>query len=212
MISIPENIVGPISNSVLKTYLTEYKRPNDKIQYLRHKGLLIGLKKGMYILKSTIDSGNYSTLHTANLLYGPSYISGFTALSYWGYIPEKFTLIESSTIKRSAHFETSISNYKFIQSPRNIFPIGLKYQSIGSNLNFLIATPTKALCDIIWQCNSLKINTANDIALYLEEDLRFDLDRIYELDKSIIEKCAKIGKKKYILQLLLDFVNKYNHA
>ena len=43
---------------------------------------------------------------------------------------------------------------------------------------------------------------------YLEEDIRFDVDELASFDVSIIEACAKLGRKENILNNLLKILNR----
>ncbi|MEA4808393.1 hypothetical protein SDC9_39408 [bioreactor metagenome] len=60
----------------------------------------------------------------------------------------------------------------------------------------MIATPEKALCDLIIHTPNLNLRFKKEILTYLEEILRFDMDAFYQMDYRIFEQCAEVGKKK----------------
>jgi predicted transcriptional regulator of viral defense system len=52
-------------------------------------GLIIPVKKGLYIAGPALNSGKPEPFLLANHILGPSYISLETALAYHGFIPER---------------------------------------------------------------------------------------------------------------------------
>jgi predicted transcriptional regulator of viral defense system len=69
--------------------LGQYSRPRDKISDLLRKGVIIRVKKGIYIFGEDYRRRPFSREILANLIYGPSYISLEYALHYFGLIPER---------------------------------------------------------------------------------------------------------------------------
>lgn len=72
----------------------------------------------------------------------------------------------------------------------------------------LIATPEKALCDMITTTPQLRIQSEKALLVYLEEDLRFDMSALDDMDTDIIKGCVKAGKKKTMLKLLLNLLQR----
>jgi len=66
----------------------------------------------------------------------------------------------------------------------------------------LIATPTKAICDMIVATPNLRLQSVKAMQNYLTQDLRIDFDALKNLDKDIVRMCAETGKKKGELRLL----------
>ncbi|MBW1855256.1 MAG: hypothetical protein JRJ00_11360 [Deltaproteobacteria bacterium] len=77
--------------------LEVYARPRDKISDLLKKGIIIRVKKGLYIFGEEYRKIPYSMEILANLIYGPSYISLDYALQYYGLIPERIEAVTSVT-------------------------------------------------------------------------------------------------------------------
>jgi hypothetical protein len=46
----------PITHQLLKSWLKDYKRPNDKINALKSEGVLASVKKGFYVAGPTESS------------------------------------------------------------------------------------------------------------------------------------------------------------
>ena len=197
---------APIEHGAMLSVLRNlrYKRPNDKIEYMKKQGVLKRLKKGMYIYSSPYVSDIISKEIIANNLYGPSYISLDYALYYYGMIPESVYEVTSATVLRSKEFKTDFGVFTYKHMDNKIYPIGINILSSNSG-NFMIASKEKALCDKILSVRNLKAATKKAMIEFIEDDLRIDIDELKELDINLIQKCMNIGKSKK-LKLLLSVV------
>ena len=84
----------------------------------------------------------------ANLIYGPSYVSLESALSYHGWIPEAVHNCTSVTSGRPRHFDTPHGRFSYVRIKQTPLMAGvLCEQATGGT--FLVATPLKALADIV---------------------------------------------------------------
>ncbi len=97
----------PIDSATLTTALNGYKSPNDKISSMEKSGDLIRLKKGLFVVSPEISNQNISRELAANHLYGPSYVSLESALSFYGLIPEKVYAVRSVTTRLSKEFSNN---------------------------------------------------------------------------------------------------------
>ena len=192
----------PIDTAALKAALDDYKSPKDKITTLEQSGLLIRLKRGLFVVSPMVHSQPLSKELIANHIYGPSYISLQTALSFYGLIPERVHTVCSMTTKRSSSFINPLGNFDYISVPAAYFAIGIRQEIVNNNYAYLIATPEKALCDMIVETKGLKLQSIKAIQNYLEEDLRVDLSIIEHYDVDIIYQCMELGSKKRELTLL----------
>ena len=86
--------------------LADYARPRDKVTDLLAKGIIVRVKKGLYIFGEKWRRKPFSREILANLLYGPSCVSLDYALHYHGLIPERVEAVTSVTTKRGARFNT----------------------------------------------------------------------------------------------------------
>ncbi len=197
----------PIDFAVLKSIFSDHKSVHNKISDIEKSGTLIRLKKGMYVVSSR-ESGKLLSLELiANHLYGPSYISMASALRYYGLIPESVYTLQSMTTKHSRDFKNSLGRFEYTQCPKEYFSIGIRLET-KDNVAFLIASPEKALCDLINHTSNLNLRFRKNLYAYLEDDLRLDMEIFYQMERSIFEQCIQVGKKKAIITNVLKILEK----
>jgi predicted transcriptional regulator of viral defense system len=201
----------PLRYSVVSSILHGYKYPKNKVRAMEKSGQLIRLKKGLYVVSPKITEQNLSKNLISNHLYGPSYVSLESALSFYGLIPERTHVNYAITSKRKKQFETPLGNFLYISVPIKYFSIGLKRQSLNNSYRFLIASPEKALCDLIITKAGIRFQSKKAIKEFLLEDIRFDMQNMAKWDFSIIDQCAETAYKKKELCLLKEFIkDEYN--
>ena len=198
----------PVDISVLRSLFTSYHYPNDKIQALEDDGKLIRLKKGLYVVSPEVSGELLSVELIANHLYGPSYVSMESALRYYGLIPEKVITVRSATTNRSKKFENEIGVFQYVSVNEDYYSVGISQKTVNRKYAFLIASPEKALCDTIISTPNLYFQSAKAVAVYLEDDLRFDISALQDFDKTIIEQCTVTGKKRKSLESLLKLISR----
>jgi hypothetical protein len=183
----------PFDYSYLMSMLEGYRSPRDKISRMIKKKEIIQVKKGLYVL-SPAFGGNLNLNVLANLVYGPSYISLEYALSYWGLIPEKVTEVTSMTNKRNKSFETPVGTFSYKYLENSKYSIGIEWISDNTG-SFLIASREKAVCDRTALVKGLDVN---DIASFLEEDLRLDMDELAGFDVELVNDIQTVYMKKSV--------------
>lgn len=198
--------VIPVDYSVLRSLFSDYSFPQNKIANLEREGKIIRLKRGQYIVSDKISRELISPELIANHIYGPSYVSMESALRFYGLIPEQVFSVRSMTTNRSRRFTNSIGIFEYITVNERYYSVGIKQQIVEDRYTFLIASPEKALCDMITATPRLKLQSVKAMQIYLEEDLRFDITRLEEFNKEVIAECIQTGKKADILRLLLKLV------
>ncbi len=198
----------PVDYSVLSSLFSDYRSPRNKIANLEKAGKIIRLKRGMYVVSPDVSKQLLSIELIANHMYGPSYVSLESALRYYGLIPEQVFTTRSITTNRSKKFENSIGNFEYITVNHSYYPLGIRQQTEENKYTFLIATPEKALCDMIISTPRLRIQSEKALITYLEEDLRFDMSSLDEMDTDIIKGCIETGKKTMILKILLKLLER----
>jgi predicted transcriptional regulator of viral defense system len=198
--------VIPVNIAVLKTVFHDYRSLKDKIATLKKSGDLIRLKKGLFVVSSQVSGQALSSELAANHLYGPSYVSLESALSYYGLIPEKVYAVRSVTAKRAKKFSTPLGNFDYVTIPDNYFSIGIRQEIVENKYAFLIAEPTKAVCDMIVATPNLRLQSVRTVQAYLEEDLRIDFSAIEAFDTGIVRQCLETGTKKTEFTYLLKFL------
>jgi predicted transcriptional regulator of viral defense system len=197
----------PIDNAVLSDITGDYNFPRNKVASMEKSGDIVCLKKGLYVVSDKISRKKISRELIANHLYGVSYLSLETALSYYGLIPEKVFAIRSMTTKRAKQFENAFGRFEYISVPADYFSIGIRQQIVDNEYAYLIATPEKALCDLILATPNLRIQSVKAMQAYLEDDLRIDFSAVESINLDIIRQCFEVGKKKGELGWLLNLLN-----
>ncbi|OAV67964.1 hypothetical protein Barb6XT_01227 [Bacteroidales bacterium Barb6XT] len=192
----------PLNHAALSEMLNGCQSPNDKISAMEKRGEIIRLKKGLYVVSDKISRKKISRELIANHLYGVSYVSLETALSHYGLIPEKVFAIRSITTKRAKQFENAFGCFEYISMPADYFSIGIRQQIVDNKYAYLIATPEKALCDLILVTPNLRLQSIKAMQTYLEDDLRIDFSAAENIDLDIIRECVEVGRKKRELDLL----------
>jgi len=200
----------PIDYATLVTNLGSYKSPKDKVSKLEKSGKIIRLKKGLYVISPDLSKQILSEELIANHLSGPSYISFETALSYYGLIPERVYTVKSATTKRKKVYHTPIGIYEYITVPEDYFSIGLTQKIIQDSYAFVIATPEKALCDMILSTSGLRFQSKKAIDEYLWEDIRINIHTAGMFNTEIIHDCSRVGYKKTELNLLYEALENIN--
>lgn len=194
----------PITTSIIESLYPELKSANKKVTWLEKQGVIIRLKRGLYVINPEYSGKALSSELIANHLYAPSYISMSTALRYYGLIPEAVYVHQSMTIKHSRCFQTPVGNYDYKYISRKAFPIGVRSMN-KDDYAFLIVSPEKALCDLIANSSKVVLRYMKDVEVYLEQDIRMDMDEFYKMDATIFEDYINVGKKADSISTLLKF-------
>jgi len=164
-----------LTDSTIDTYIS---------RFLRHKEI-ISLKNGLYVSTDFFEKNRTSisySFYLANILRTPSYISSWTALQYYNLATEIIHPVTSVTPKVTRSYVTKAGDFSF-QSIRNDFfsdfnLVSGKDNSLIGGFDFYIASPSKALFDMLYfRTNQFKSLQLSDIIKKIEE-LRIDFDDI----------------------------------
>lgn len=183
--------------NLLMYALKDYRKPRDKIRNLIKSQDIIRVKKGIYVLGAEYGKP-YNKYVLANMIYGPSYITAQTALSYWGLIPERVELMISITFKRKKSFSTPVGNFSYLYCKKQAYNIGVKLENVGDGKKILIASPEKALCDLFAFQHHL--HTRKDVKEFLEL-LRLDDDFFESYNPFLLEEINLAYGKPGVRQL-----------
>jgi hypothetical protein len=202
-----------ISQSLPKTHhfdylflislLKEYRRPREKIGLMIKNGQILRIKKGLYVLSPGLG-GVLNVKVLANVIFGPSYVSLDSALSYWGLIPERVTGTISMTTKRNRRFTTPAGLFSYHHITSAAFMAGVMRQGEGVSA-FLIASREKALCDKI--AGAPEISAMRDVGEYLLQDLRIEKDQLAMFDIGLLRAIAAVYRKTGVGFLVRWFEN-----
>lgn len=191
--------------------LDGYARPRDKITRWIEKGVIIRIKKGLYVFGEGLRRKPYSCELLANLVYGPSYLSLEWALQYYGIIPERVVALTSVSTGRSRRFSTPAGLFTYLQVPLPAFRTGMTRVEIDGEPAFLVATREKAIADKVRQDRGLGITRVSQMGGYLLDSLRIDESSLIDMNSQAISDIGRrYGSRK--IQYLADFIEGLKRA
>ena len=193
---------------VLMDVLRGYEHPRDKITALLRQGIIIRVKKGIYIFGERYSRGPFSREVLANMIYGPSYVSLDYALHYYGLIPERVEAVTSVTCGRGRRFSTPVGLFIYRMIHLRAYQVGIDQVEIEGDRPFLIATPEKALADKIHDDRGTGIRTQEEMKDYLLKNLRVDPESLAKLDADVFALIADRYRSKKI-RLLSDVARRF---
>lgn len=203
---VREHASQPITHQLLLSFLKGYKRPNDKIMAMKTEGILASIKKGLYIAGPSVGGVKLENGLLANHIYGPSYVSLDTALSYYGLIPERVYEVASMTTKTSKEFKTSRGLFTYTHLPLPYYAFGIDRISLSGDQWAMMASPEKALCDKIVSTPGILLRSPAQAFAYLLEDLRMDESALKELNTKTITTWLTDAPKKDSLEMALKTI------
>ena len=195
----------PVTSSVIASLYPDVKTKFAKVAQLERAGEIIRLRRNLFVVNPEETGKPLSSGLIANHLLAPSYVSMQTALRYYGLIPEAVYTIQSMTFKAAKEFNTPVGNYCYYHILRETYPIGIT-QIKEENSVYIMATPEKALCDLIANQPGINLRYKKEALEFLEENLRFDMDRFCQLNPEIFLAYAKTGKKSTSILTILKLL------
>ena len=99
-------------------------------------------------------------------------------------IPEAVREFTSATVRRGISIENDFGRYRYLRIPAAVYPLGIR-RVTDSDLPFLIASPTKALCDRI--AREAGFRSMAQVGRWLDG---MRIDRELPLDGNDLEHCA----------------------
>lgn len=189
----------------LKSLLSSYQNPRDKITRMLKNGEILRIKKGLYVFGPNLRKTPYSKEVLANLIYGPSYLSLEYALAFYNLIPERVETVTSVTNKKNKVFQTSVGlfTYQYLENTR--YQVGLTLLRRDATHSVLIATKEKALADLLFLKGPKHFNNKNDLKLFLTENLRMEIADLKKMSKTRLRAIATAYKDD-IINLLLELL------
>jgi hypothetical protein len=111
-------------------------------------GRILQLRRGLYVLAAPYQHSTPHTFLLSNALLPGSYISLQSALAYYGLIPELVTVTLAVTVRRPAAWHTPLGDFRFHHLAPHL-NFGYRQIAISDNHSVFIATPEKALLDLV---------------------------------------------------------------
>lgn len=199
----------PLSHQLLVSIFKDYQRPNDKIYQLTREGVLLSIKKGLYVVGPELNThARPEPFLLANHILGPGYVSVETALSYHGLIPERVFEIASMTTKASRKFKTPLGNFTYTRLPLPYYAFGIRSEKLGDNQYAMVASPEKALCDKIITSSGLLLRSKKAATEFLLENMRMDEEILKQFNIKEMTTWIKGSLKEESLSMLVNAIKK----
>jgi len=197
----------PITHQLLTSLLKDYNRPNDKIHSLIKEGYLLAIKRGIYISGQKLpDLSRPEPFLFAIHLFGPSYVSMDSALSYHGLIPERVYEITSVTTKLPRSFSTPVGLFSYVHLGLPYYAFGFQHVQLSNDQFAMIASPEKSLCDKIVTSTGINLRSIKAAQNYLIENLRIDEDRLKAMDIIKMTSWLDDAPKKESLRNMIKMI------
>lgn len=134
-------------------------------------GEILNLRRGLYCLTPKYQKKPLSVYSLVERIYGPSYISFETALSYHGWIPEAVYTCACASFGNSKDFDTPLGMFSYKRVVQNVFFFAVERLADESGNVFFMASPAKALADYVY-ARQLKWTSVSDAigSLRIEPD------------------------------------------
>ena len=168
-----------LKNSTVNTYISRFLKRKD----------ILPLRRGLYI-SADFFAKNKSDIsysfYLANIIRTPSYVSSWTALQYHNLTTEAIRSITSVTSKVTRGYEIKAGTFSYQSIKKELFS---DYSLVKGKFDFFVASPSKALCDLLYfrthQFRSIRFDDVEKIV----EELRIDISEMSEEErKSFYEK------------------------
>ena len=177
----------------------------NQLNRWQDRELLVQLKRGVYLLNKSDRKVNPSRLFIANRLYEPSYVSLEYALNFYGLISQKVADITSITTRKTARFVNCEGQFIYQHIKPEAFE-DIKTLQDEENLNVFIATPEKALVDLLYL--NLSKFKAHEPAAFIESYHLQNLEHLKKRHLIYLTKFYNTPKLTKIIQALCQLIKK----
>ena len=197
----------PLSHQLLVSILKDYERPNDKIYQLAKEGVILSIKKGLYVVGPALNIDRRpEPFLLANHILGPSYVSVETALSYHELIPERVYEIASMTTQAPRKFNTPLGTFTYTRLPLPYYAFGIRSEKLADDQYAMVASPEKALCDKIITTSGLLFRSRKTAKEFLIENMRMDEDALRQLNAKEMMTWIKGSLKEESLSMVVNVI------
>lgn len=171
-----------LRDSSVNTYISRFLKSKDIMQ----------LKNGLYVSADFFEKNRNDisyTFYLANIIRQPSHISSWAALQYYNLTTEAIHSITSVTLKVTRNYQTKVGNFFYQSINKDYFS---NFSLVNGKFNFYIASPAKALFDLLYfRTNQFRGLSLENVKTLIEE-LRIDIE---EMDKREQDKFYLMLKK-----------------
>ncbi len=155
-------------------------------------GKIHQLRRGLYLLAQPYRKKDPHPFYVANRIVRSSYVSLQSALSYYGMIPEFFSVVTSVTTGRPYSKETVLGRFEYRHIKMAFFN-SYKMMNIGLDQEVFIGSPEKSLFDLLYLVSgSQTMAYLRELRLHFPES--FNMTEFLNLaDRSKSIKMVQIG-------------------
>lgn len=161
--------------STVDTYISRFLKRKE----------IYKLKNGLYISADFFDKNNNDfsyPFYLANIIRTPSYVSSWAALQFYNLTTESIHTVTSVTPKVTRDYQTKAGNFSYQSIKKEFF---CDFSLVKGTFDFFIASPSKALFDLLYFRTHQFRNASTKNIKALVEELRVDIDEmdIHEQEK-----------------------------
>jgi hypothetical protein len=168
------------------------------------EGEIVQIRRGLYCLAEHYRKKPLNIFSMAQRIYGPSYVSLESALSYHGWIPEAVYTCTNAGLKNSKEFSTPFGIFSYKRVPQKILYTGVERCLDKHGNVFFIASPLKALADYVY------IYKQNDYSLNdIIDSLRIETDELNDIEKEQIDELIDNYSFKRVRTILKEFKRRF---
>ena len=161
-------------------------------RFLKNREIVL-LMRGTYVTADFFETNrtdiSYS-FYLANVIRRPSYVSSWAALQYYDLATEAIHSITSVTLKVTREYKTRAGNFSYQSIDKRLFS---DFVLKKGKFDFFIATPSKALFDLLYFRTRGFRGIAIDRVRPMIEELRIEFDDMSEEE----QKKFNLMLKKY---------------
>jgi len=158
--------------------------------------LLIRVRRGLYCLSEDLRLEKPHPYVLADRIYGPSFISLESALSYHGLIPEGVKVVSSVSGRRKNYFSTPLGDYSYSKVPTKNLMCSVQ-RVVEGNAVFLMASPWRAITDYVY-CYKKNWSTIEPLI----ESLRIEPEAIPKLTQGEADQLMEYYHHQRVRQFL----------
>lgn len=165
-------LAGQVTPDLVRLQLTRWTKG----------GRLYQLRRGLYALAPPYQKVKPHPFLVANRMQRASYVSGISALAFYGLIPDTVQITTSMSAGRPERRDTPLGVFEFRRIKPQLLR-GYRMLPLGGSQQALVAAPEKALLDLVY------LQPGGDTREYLSE-LR--LQNLERLDMGALHRQAEV--------------------
>jgi len=144
---------------------------------------IVQVRRGLYVLAPKFRKIPLNARALSQILYGPSYISLESALSWHGLIPEAVYTLTCISFGKAKVFDTPLGIFSYTRVPQQVLYAGVDRIQENQEAPIFMANPLKALLDYIY-VHKVDWNDLNP----LFESLRIEPEELSFITSAMVQE------------------------